>query len=384
MAALCWATTSAGFICSMFIDASIFAMKSSPELFDAGLEAGFRVAATGAGGGTTAEAEGTRATALGAGAGALGSSSEVFWMKEPRLAGAGEAFTGVSFSGAEAVAPVEEVLATRMEPWRDMGEGAAADGDMPEIELLRAMGEGMLMLAERRSGEAPPKVIGGPSFEEKDLRCCEALSGLPLGVPPLLLILFVRSSVWKEVGSSKAGAFIALVCEECRRLITLSISAWERRFTEEARSSLGSIELDRSLKVSERGVADRRSYRLVCSASVSTIELRVRWGDWLAMLASSMPFTLPLRTMGDLAIVVCALRREKMSSPLTLPPPPGEVKLRVLIMLFDASGICGVKEWRRTSSSLRSDSIRSFSMRLASASALSRSCTGRASLFVVN
>lgn len=389
MAALCWATTSAGFIWSMFMDASIFAMKSSPELLGAGLDAGFTVAGTtgaattgGAGGGTTAVADGTRATALAAGAGAEGSSSEGLRMKEPRLAGAGDAFTGVSSAGVAAV-PEEEELeepAMRIEPWRDMGEGAAAEGDMPEMELLRAMGEGMLMLAERRSGEAPPKLIGGPSFELKDLRCCDALSGLPLGVPPLLLMLFERSSVWNEVGSSKAGAFIALVCDECRRLITLSISAWERRFTEDARSSLGSIELERSLKVSERGVAERRSYRLACSASVSTSELRVRWGLWLITLASSMPFTLPLRTIGDLAMVVCALRREKMSSPLTLPPPPGEVKLRVLIMLFDASGICGVNEWRRTSSSLRSDSIRSFSMRFASASAFSLSCTGSASL----
>lgn len=166
---------------------------------------------------------------------------------------------------------------------------------------------------------------------------------------------------------------MALVCEECSRLITLSISAWDRRFTEEARSSLGSAELRFfSINDSERGVDARRSYRLLCSASVRTRELRVRCGDSFAIAAS--------RTIGDFAIVVCAFRREKISSPETLPPPSGEVKLRMLIMDLDASGIWGANECRLTASSTRATSRRSFSSRLASASWLRRSCTGSESL----
>ncbi len=156
-----------------------------------------------------------------------------------------------------------------------MGDGAAAEGDMPIMEFERDMGEAMLILAERRSGDEPPKVIGGGASLEKDLRI-ETLSGVALGVLSLLMLL-VRRIAWNEVGSSKACAFIALVCEECSRLITLSISAWDRRFTEEARSSLGSAEVRFfSMKDSERGVDDRRSYRLLCSAPVRTKELRVR------------------------------------------------------------------------------------------------------------
>lgn len=270
----CWAATmSAGFICSMFIDASIFAMKSSPLLLNAEgfvVAAGAAVgagtgAATGLGlGAAVGAAGGTTAAVTGAG----GSSSETgrgCCTKVPRLAGAGDAFTGVESSASaalllEVAAPAELVVlfCMRMEEWRDMGDGAAAEGDMPIIELERDIGEAILMLAERRRGDVPlAKVIGGASLE-KDLRM-ETLSGVALGVVSLLMLL-LRRIVWNEVGSSKAGAFIALVCEECNRLITLSISAWDRRFTEEARSSLGSTELRFfSMNDSERGVEESRS-----------------------------------------------------------------------------------------------------------------------------
>jgi len=112
----CWATMSAGFIWSMFIDASILAMKSSPLLLNA---EGFVVAAgaatveagpaTGLGLGAAAGAAGG-ATAVATGAG--GSSSETglgCCTKDPRLAGAGDAFTGVVSSVSPALD--EEVAA---------------------------------------------------------------------------------------------------------------------------------------------------------------------------------------------------------------------------------------------------------------------------------
>ena len=76
----------------------------------------------------------------------------------------------------------------RIEEKRDMGDGAAAEGDMPIIEFERDIGEAMLILAERRSGEEPPKVIGGGASPEKDLRM-ETLSGVALGVVSLLMLL---------------------------------------------------------------------------------------------------------------------------------------------------------------------------------------------------
>lgn len=72
-----------------------------------------------------------------------------------------------------------------------MGDGAAAEGDIPIIELERDIGEAMLILTERRSGEVPPKVIGGGASPEKDFRM-DTLSGVALGVLSLLILLVRR------------------------------------------------------------------------------------------------------------------------------------------------------------------------------------------------
>mmetsp|Transcript_51339 Transcript_51339/g.101382 ORF Transcript_51339/g.101382 Transcript_51339/m.101382 type:complete len:226 (-) Transcript_51339:114-791(-) len=225
-----------------------------------------------------------------------------------------------------------------MELDRARGVGAEAVGDKDMEPLRCRLGGGDILsdmlIIRFGAGCGLPDNIDAPSI---DPRRDSDLSGLPLGVFPLLM-LFERSIACSGCGSSNAGAFLALVCSVCRRLTTSSISAADLRlFTEELSSSLEAPKLP--AKDSDLGVADRRSYSFACSCSVR-IMLRVFVGDLFCRFGSTK--------WGDLAIVLCALRRAKISSPpdtlpLTdwFPPPSGDpMKLpREEIILLEDSGI---------------------------------------------
>ena len=302
---------------------------------------------------------------------------EAFRIISARLAGAGEAITGAS-------ADVADVADT------DPAAAAALAMVAPDTEAARCIEDllvGLGLLA----------VL--PAWK----LFWRAKVGLPLPPTPdpgdaavTLVMLGARSSACRGAGSSKAGLILALVCEECSLLTTLSISCADRLFAEEARSSsppptpptlpppapksgllLGSMRKDWL-----RGVEARRSYKVVCSFSVITL-LDLEAGEGLAQAGSC--------SSGDLAMIDCEFSRWKMLfSPDTLPPPPppppalpsGEpMKLpRIPAMLLEASGICGAKVCPRRSFSIFTCASRSFSARFASASWFNRTCTGAPSL----